>query len=93
MIRRLLVTFVLMFSGASLASDLIMCSAGRVKTGDSYDQVLKAKCGQNLGNSGGMRILDGQKIRHKILKMRFSDGGKAAFFFINDKLIDVVVFD
>ncbi|MGR5437584.1 hypothetical protein [Vibrio owensii] len=75
------------------ASNLIICNDIRIKHGDTYDKVRKANCGTNVGNTSGSKLIDGKRLSHKTLKIKLNDGSNAAFVFINNQLIEVIVFD
>ncbi|TDR77271.1 hypothetical protein DFP78_102288 [Photobacterium lutimaris] len=82
----------LLMSFGVLADPLIMCPNGRVKSGDTYEFV-KSKCGSLYGLSSGTQSLDGVNLKYRTMKVKFKDGTKAAFVFINDRLLNVIVFD
>lgn len=72
---------------------MIICNDVRIKYGDTYDKVKKANCGTNVGNTSGSKLIDGKRLSHKTLKIKLNDGSNAAFIFVSDQLIEVVVFD
>jgi len=88
----LLVLILLFISTSSYGSDFIMCPKGRVKVSDSYD-VVKSRCGPAYSTQSNGMVVDGVRIESRTLIIRFSDGTKAAFIFVNNKLMNVIAFD
>ena len=91
LIRSVMLLMILLNSSYATADELIMCSGGRVKIGDSLDKVDK-RCGSGNGYTGKHVEINGKMVSFKTIKIIFPDGTKAAFIYKDLVLFDVIVF-
>lgn len=79
-------------SPAHAVSTIMMCPGGRVESGDTKE-IVKRKCGKPYSYSNSMFKLNGKNERLKVDKIKFQDGTKVAFLYVQDKLIYTFVIE
>ena len=82
----------LLFSNLASASIGVICTNGYIVPGASYEEVVAADCGENLGYDKLMKGEVDKTTTYRFLKAQLDDETKIAFFFVDDVLIHFVNF-
>lgn len=82
----------LLFSNFATASIGVKCTNGYIEPGASYEEVIAADCGENLGYDKLTKGKVDKTTTYRFLKSQLDDKTKVAFFFVDDVLIHFVNF-